>query len=101
MQNYPQMTEELGKSLRMYLISFAVLLLILMVVPEVFVLSANAEAASKTFTSQENIVKLATLIVVPVLQTIVAFLALFFVHLELHTILDKITFDARRHTTQL
>lgn len=101
MQNYRQMTEELAKALRIYLISFAVLLLILMVVPEVFVLAASAQRSSKIFTSQENIFKLITLMVVPVVQVIVAFLALFFVHLELHTILDKLTFDARRDTTHL
>jgi hypothetical protein len=101
MQNYRQMTDELGKSLRMYLIYFAVLLLILMIVPDVFVMAANVKSSAQTFTSQENIVKLATLIVVPVFQTIIAFLGSFFVHLELHTILDKLSFNARRQTTQL
>ncbi|MBN2020815.1 MAG: hypothetical protein JW749_11400 [Sedimentisphaerales bacterium] len=101
MQNYYEMCKDLSAILRKYLLYFAILFLLSMLLPELPSVIVNPKESAKKLVEQENLIKVGAISIIPISQSIIALLASFFVHLELHTYLDKLIFKIRPSTNHI
>jgi hypothetical protein len=98
MKNYHEMCDEISKALRNYLLFFAIIFTVIVLLPEIINIASNRDSILAIIDRQDILMNVIIIAIVPATQIVVAVLSSLFVNLEVHVTLDKYTFKLRKRS---